>query len=140
MPASQLEPVAPALQALHLVILSHIQLEVLRHLAVVGQGLAPSRFVGGRDERHAVDLELVGRREESHVQGIAHQARDHGPLVEQRAGEAEALRGHAHREAARPGADHGDVERHVTSMIWSRRVPTLTYWMGAWARSWSRSR
>src|SRR5207249_5682976 len=80
MPGSQLEPVAPALHALHLVVLSHIQLEVLRHLAVVGQGLPPSRFVGGGDEWHAADLELVGRREERHVQGIAHQARDHGPL------------------------------------------------------------
>src|SRR5205085_8329898 len=28
---------------------------------------------------------------------------------------------------------------HQTSMIWSRRVPTLTYRMGAPARSWSRS-
>src|SRR6266545_1084503 len=94
----------------HLVVLPHVQLEVLRHLAVVRERLAPRGLLRSGDERHTADLQLVRRREERHVQGIAHQARDDGPLVEQRGREPRALRRHAYREAARTGADYREIE------------------------------
>src|SRR2546427_3724823 len=50
-------------------VLTHVELEVLRHLAVVGERLAPARLLRGGDERHAADLQLLWRREEGHVQG-----------------------------------------------------------------------
>src|SRR5439155_82804 len=131
-PGDHLEPARYPGDALHRVVLAHVELEIFRQLAVVRERLAPSGLVVARDERHAADLELVGRREESHEQRVAEQAGDDRPPVEQRAGETRLLGRDADREPARPRADHREIEHpHVTSMIWSRRVPTLTYRMGA---------
>src|SRR2546427_12817517 len=91
-------------------VLTHVELEVLRHLAVVGERLAPARLLRGGDERHAADLQLLWRREEGHVQGIPHEARHDGPLVEQRAREAGLPRRHTHREPPGAGADYPEIE------------------------------
>src|SRR2546427_250111 len=75
----------------------------------------------GGDERHAADLQLLRRREEGHVQGIPHEARYDGPLVEQRAREAGLLRRHTHGEPAGPGADYREVEHRCRVAVTSLR-------------------
>src|SRR2546425_1729950 len=89
--------------------------------AVVGERLAPAGLPRGGDERHAADLQLLWRREEGHVQGIPHEARHHGPLVEQRAREAGLLRRHTHGEPAGPGADYREVEHRCRVAVTSLR-------------------
>jgi len=97
------------------VILAYVQLEVLRHAAIVRQRFAPRGLVPGSDERNP-DLELLGCGEERHVQGIALQAGNDGALVEKRAREMGPLCSDAHGEPAGPRADYRKIEHQEDSV------------------------
>src|SRR5436309_13325767 len=55
----QLEPLARPPHTLHLAVLPHVQLEVLRHLTVVGECVPSARLLGCRDDPYATAHQLI---------------------------------------------------------------------------------
>jgi hypothetical protein len=111
----------------HVLARADVEPVVLGHAPIVDEPIPARRLLVARDERDAADLDPLRRREERHAERIALDRADDRSPVQQHAGHVGLLRGDARRQTARAGADDQEVGGlGHTSMIWSRRVPTLT--------------
>src|SRR5690348_13787231 len=137
--------VTPA-DAFDVLVLPNVQVEQGGHRAIVRERIAPRGLLGGHDERYPADREALGRREKRDVRGIARDPAHDARAVDDHRPESRALERDRRREPAGPRADDHRIEPlchvhdHSTPMIWSRRVPTLTYAIGVSASSRMRSR
>jgi hypothetical protein len=97
----------------HALVLPHVEGEVARDRAVVGERVATRRLLPRHDEGHTAQRELLGGGEEAHVVGILRDRADDGASIEHAGGESGALRGDRRRQPARPRADDQQVYHGV---------------------------
>ena len=83
---------------------------MLGDLAVVLQRLVAGGLLVGAGEGHVADLEQLRRGEEGHVRGIVEERVAEAALVDEKRGEARALRLDRAGQARGPGADDQHVD------------------------------
>ncbi len=95
--------------AVHILILSNVELIVLRHLPVILQRLRPRRLLIRRRERHIANLQQLRRRKKCHVRRIMKQRIRQTTLIHQHDAQPQTLRRNRTRQTRRPRADHQNI-------------------------------
>ena len=115
-PEAVLHPDAKAavrpLDAKHRLILPHIQLIVVRHLAVVLQRLIARGLLVGAGERDVADLQQLRRGKEGHVGRVVKDRVAQAALVHQHRPHPAPAALDGARQAGRTSPDHKHIESH----------------------------